>query len=51
MVSKNFGMTEENPNWDPWLDLTGTEYLSHDCIIDIKDVALVSKNFGKIFPK
>jgi len=51
MVSKNFGMTEENPNWDPWLDLTGAEYLSHDCIIDIKDVALVSKNFGKIFPK
>jgi hypothetical protein len=47
LEARNFGVNEENPNWDPWLDLTGVVYLEHDCMIDMRDIALVASRFGQ----
>ena len=36
-----FGTTPSHPRWNPAVDV------NQDCKVDLRDIALVSKNFGK----
>jgi len=41
IVAKAFGATPSDPRWNPAADLNG------DGKIDMKDIAIVTANFGK----
>lgn len=49
IFARNFGNEEGDPHWNPYTDLTGTQG-PPDGIVDIRDVALTAKYFGKEFP-
>jgi hypothetical protein len=46
-AAKAFGSKPGNPRWNPDADITGNEYLVPDGVVNIMDIALIAKNFGK----
>jgi len=46
-VARAFGSKPGDPQWNPLADITGSEYLVPDGKVDVRDVSLVAKNFGK----
>jgi hypothetical protein len=44
IVAAAFGPTPSSPNWNPYADVNG------DGKVDIRDIALVAKNYGKTEP-
>ncbi|MEM3875062.1 MAG: PKD domain-containing protein [Candidatus Bathyarchaeia archaeon] len=47
IVSKAFGGYPGHPRWNPDADITGSQYLIPDGLVDAKDLALVCRNYGK----
>ncbi|MCJ7423031.1 hypothetical protein MUP01_02020 [Candidatus Bathyarchaeota archaeon] len=47
IASAAFGSYPGHPRWDPRADITGPIYLVPDLRVDTRDVAMISKNFGK----
>jgi len=50
-VARRFGIDQWHPMWDPNCDITGSVIGIPDRKIDMRDVAVVAKNFGKIDPQ
>lgn len=44
-----YGTNPSHPKWNPYTDITGLEYVVPDGKVDIRDVALIAVNFGKIY--
>jgi hypothetical protein len=47
-VARYFGTEEDDPDWNPDADLTGSEPLVPDGTVDMRDIALVARAFGTI---
>jgi len=47
VAAQAFGTIAGDPRWNPDADITGTMYLVPDGFVNIRDVALIAKNFGK----
>ena len=48
-AAKAFGSFPSHPRWNPFADITGSEYLVPDGKIDIRDIALIAKNYGEVY--
>ena len=49
-VAKLFGVTSQDPIYNPNCDITGPMPGMADGTIDMRDIRLVAKNFGKTDP-
>jgi len=49
-VARRFGITPQNPLWNPNCDITGPTVGVPDEKIDMRDIGVVAKNFGKADP-
>ncbi|MEM3566813.1 MAG: PKD domain-containing protein [Candidatus Bathyarchaeia archaeon] len=47
IVGKAFGSYPGHPRWNPEADITSEKYLVPDNYVDVRDLAMVCKNFGK----
>jgi len=46
LVAKAFGSYPGHPRWNPDADVTSVKYLVPDGYVDVRDLALICKNFG-----
>lgn len=47
IAGRAFGAFEGHPRWNPKADITGEEHLVPDGIVDMRDISLIARNFGK----
>jgi PKD repeat protein len=47
IAAKAFGSYPGHERWNPDADITGPKYLTPDGTVDMRDIALISRNFGK----
>jgi hypothetical protein len=47
LVAKAFGSYPGHPRWNPDADVTSVKYLVPDGYVDVRDLALICKNFGR----
>jgi len=46
-AARAFDTQEGNPDWNPHTDISGPEYLVPDGTVDMRDIALIARNFGE----
>jgi parallel beta-helix repeat protein len=50
IIASSFSSYPDHPRWNPIADLTGLLYLVPDSKVDIRDLFLIGRNYGKTAP-